>query len=425
VATPRRGRTFVRLFLLALMLLTGLMALPGCDDGYDPLLLYPLRSDWIVAKSLEGTPAQIDPPGLMPLQMLDGRAGLSGLGDDLVKNRDKGNIVDPRDVVRDDNTAKALMLALRDLAGRPRSPKIDVGDDAINARLAAELRLDRKTLALGSSLYRRNCLHCHGMSGDGRGPTGAWINPHPRDFRQGMFKFTSSSQQEGERKPRRDDLRRILQNGIEGSAMPSFVLLKPEDMDAIISYVIHLSIRGEVEIETLKELLDEKKQPSEEAPPPLYQRTRKWAALIGQRWLDAQAAEIKPTPAKVPNYKSEAERLEAAARGYKFFTRPDQCVKCHANFGRDSDLRFDSWGTIVRPRNFVANQFGGGRRPLDLYYRIHSGIVFSGMPAPFPTPKDVAENEDTIWDLVSFIRILPYPEERAKLRKPPFNILLD
>ncbi len=427
----RPGRTHSRLLFLSLTLLVSLIALPGCGDGYDVHIVYPLRHDWIVAaESLEGTPSQIDPPGIMPLQMLDGRSGLEGIGTDLLKARDQGKIVDPREVLQDDTTANQLMIALRDLGGRPRYPKIDTGDEALNAKLEKELKLDRKTLATGSQIYRRNCLHCHGMSGDGRGPTGPWINPHPRDFRQGAFKFTSSSQGEGERKPRLDDLHRILESGIEGSAMPSFRLLTSEEKEAVLAYVIHLSIRGEVEMETLKELLLEKKQPTDETKPEMYVRTRKWAKLVGERWLAANAAEIKPVT--VPDYfihpdtpAAETARLEAAARGYKFFSRPDQCVKCHTNFGRDSDYRYDAWGTIVKPRNYSLNQFAGGHRPIDFYYRIHSGIKGSGMPALIANPGDLAAKESTIWDLVSFIQILPYPEERAKLRKPPYNIFID
>jgi len=421
VAAPRR---LARPFLVLLPFL-GLAAFSGCDDTYDEFLLYPLRRDWIVvAESLEGTPPQIDPPGFLPIQILDGRTELRGISDDLIKAKDAKKIVDPREVLQDRTTAEDLMLALRDLGGRPRYPKIDTADDTLNTRLEVELKLDRKTMQNGAALYRRNCLHCHGLAGDGRGPTGFWVNPHPRDFRSGAFKYTSSGQPEGERKPRRDDLRRILTQGIEGSAMPSFALMKPEDQDAVISYVIHLSIRGEAETETLKELILERSQPQDEGskPEPIYERIRGKAKTAAERWLAAQTAEIKPQ--KVPEYKNEAERLEAAARGFQFFTRPDQCVKCHTNFGRDADYRFDSWGTIVKPRNFFTNQFGGGRRPLDLYWRIHSGIRGSGMPAMVANPGELAEKEGTIWDLISFIQMLPYPEERAKLRKT-HGIFLD
>jgi mono/diheme cytochrome c family protein len=39
-------------------------------------------------------------------------------------------------------------------------------------------------LAEGKKLYEQNCLSCHGVKGDGKGPAGAVIQPHPNDFTQ-------------------------------------------------------------------------------------------------------------------------------------------------------------------------------------------------------------------------------------------------
>ncbi len=44
----------------------------------------------------------------------------------------------------------------------------------------------------GYALYRRHCLHCHGVSGAGDGPTAPFLYPRPRDYRKGLFKFTST-----------------------------------------------------------------------------------------------------------------------------------------------------------------------------------------------------------------------------------------
>ena len=44
----------------------------------------------------------------------------------------------------------------------------------------------------GRNLYMQHCLHCHGVSGDGAGPTAKFLNPRPRDYRQGIFKFKST-----------------------------------------------------------------------------------------------------------------------------------------------------------------------------------------------------------------------------------------
>ena len=66
----------------------------------------------------------------------------------------------------------------------------------------------------------------------------------------------------------------------------------------------------------------------------------------------------------------------------------------------------------------------GGRRPADLYWRIHSGIRGAGMPAMVANPGELAEKEGTLWDLVAFIQLLPYADKRAELRKT-HGIFLD
>jgi len=47
---------------------------------------------------------------------------------------------------------------------------------------------------LPHGLYREHCAECHGITGDGAGPTAALLNPYPRDFRLGKFKFKSTPQ---------------------------------------------------------------------------------------------------------------------------------------------------------------------------------------------------------------------------------------
>ncbi len=58
---------------------------------------------------------------------------------------------------------------------------------------------------------------------------------------------------------------------------------------------------------------------------------------------------------------------------------------------------------MVRPMNLTTGVYRGGRRPIDLYWRIKGGIVPSGMADAASLPdKDV-------WDLVRFVQALPYP----------------
>jgi hypothetical protein len=79
-------------------------------------------------------------------------------------------------------------------------------------------------------------------------------------------------------------------------------------------------------------------------------------------------------------------------------------VKCHTDFGRASERRYDVWGTTVRPRDLTAGKYRGGSWPRDFFCRLHSGITGSEMPAFDSLPVS------DLFDLVSFLRALPYPK---------------
>lgn len=110
-----------------------------------------------------------------------------------------------------------------------------------------------------TGLYREHCAHCHGVTGDGNGPTAAFLNPYPRDYRPARFKFKSTPI--GTR-PTHDDLKKIVTEGIPGTAMPSFRLLPEQEVEALVHYVKYLSLRGQMErrlYETLKDLEPEER----------------------------------------------------------------------------------------------------------------------------------------------------------------------
>ena len=51
--------------------------------------------------------------------------------------------------------------------------------------------------------------------------------------------------------------------------------------------------------------------------------------------------------------------------------------------------------------------YKGGRRPIDIYWRIAKGINGAQMPGHYPSPLD----EKQVWDLVNFVLALPYEPE--------------
>ena len=93
---------------------------------------------------------------------------------------------------------KDVADVLTALFGTPDAPVLPGGDSTISD----VIDINNLTLAAGPvgtdengrvhGLFRQHCVHCHGISGDGKGPTALYLNPYPRDYRRGVFKFKST-----------------------------------------------------------------------------------------------------------------------------------------------------------------------------------------------------------------------------------------
>lgn len=337
--------------------------------------------------------------------------------------------------------------------GTPDEPVAlpETGLDEAKLRLASgPVRSD--IVGRKNGLYREHCAHCHGVTGDGMGPTAAFLNPYPRDYRPGVFKFKSTERAD---KPTHADLHRILVNGIAGTSMPSFALLSEPQIDALVEYVKYLSIRGETELSLMRayfELDDDAGGILPETREFLVDET---LAPIAEKWKSATAAQIA-----VPEMPADIDLAVSIAKGRElFYGDKANCVKCHGvtGLGDGQANDYDDWNKAIveinkeikgglakagetstsgmsaedaaehrkqvawlgrfsnvidgdalaprtiPPRNLRLGVYRGGRRPLDLYYRIHAGI--NG--APMPAAKGTVPPED-IWHIVNYIRSLPY-----------------
>ncbi len=99
----------------------------------------------------------------------------------------------------------------------------------------------RAVAADGRAVSLRFCAPCHGEPGNGRGPVATELDPRPRDFTSGIYKFRSTA---SGTLPLVSDLRRTIDEGLGGTAMPGWrAVLAPAERDALVGYLRSLSPR--------------------------------------------------------------------------------------------------------------------------------------------------------------------------------------
>lgn len=88
----------------------------------------------------------------------------------------------------------------------------------------------------GAALYAQNCASCHGIRGNGRGPAAAGLDPAPIDF-------TDESRA---RQRSLFALYQVIDQGLDGTAMPSFAHLTPDDRWALAFYTGQFAFAGDL-----------------------------------------------------------------------------------------------------------------------------------------------------------------------------------
>ena len=238
---------------------------------------------------------------------------------------------------------KQVATVLLAMFGTPDEPVAlpETGLDEAKLRLAAgPVRSD--IVGRKNGLYREHCAHCHGITGDGMGPTAAFLNPYPRDYRPGVFKFKSTERAD---KPTHADLVRILHNGIAGTSMPSFALLPEPQVEALAEYVKYLSIRGETELALMRaffELDDDAQGKLPETREFLVDET---LTPIAEKWQAAADARIA-----VPEMPADIDLAASIAKGKElFYGDKANCVKCHGvtGIGDGQANDYDDWNKAI------------------------------------------------------------------------------
>jgi cbb3-type cytochrome oxidase cytochrome c subunit len=224
----------------------------------------------------------------------------------------------------------------------------------------------------GKAVYFRRCVGCHGEKGDGNGPAARFLNPKPRNFTTGIFKFHSTTGSTTDL-PSDQDLYITISHGLWGTAMPPWYELTVQERLSVIQFIKTFSDRWK------------KEQPGAELVIP------------------------DEPPVTMASLAQGKQQFESAG-----------CVVCHGDAGLGNGvtaaLLVDAWGHPIRPANFTlpAGMPGGvklGHDGRHLFKTISVGIGGGPMP-PFAQTLTPAQT----WDLVHYVQSLRVDAHVASLK---------
>ncbi len=209
----------------------------------------------------------------------------------------------------------------------------------------------------GEVIYRERCAFCHGEDGDGNGPVAKYLNPRPRDFTSGQFKFRTTASGE---LPLRDDVINIVKNGVQGTAMPRWEgILSQAEIEAVVDYVAQSFVPD-------------------------------WGTY------EPPVIEI-PGPPRVTD-----AMIEQGAQTYQEL----QCWKCHGQAGRadgpSAPTLNDDFGFPIRAADLTkAWRYKRGSELEDIYTTFSTGLNGSPMPSFYDVLSD-----DQRWALSAYVQSL-------------------
>ena len=192
----------------------------------------------------------------------------------------------------------------------------------------------------GRAIYRSACASCHGLLGDGLGPAARHLNPAPRDFTSGVFKFRST--QSGAL-PTDQDLFRTISEGVPGTWMPAWEqLLSERERWAVVEYT---------------------------------------KTLVPDFALGFGNEDPLPLSGQPP-------RGTTVAEGRQVYLVLG-CAKCHGVSGHgdgpSARTLVDDWDQPIKPYDFTRGGYKNGGRAEDLYRTLRTGLFGTPMPAFEPS----------------------------------------
>jgi len=227
---------------------------------------------------------------------------------------------------------KGIAAAFAALLVAPAAAQVDLGTE--------------EQRAAGKVVYDKYCGQCHGDIGDGNGYATPRVQPKPRDFTTGKYKFRTTP---NGMLPSDDDLRRIIEIGAPYTSMPGWPNLTSAEIQNVIYYLKSFS-------------------PDFENP---------------DRYGE---------PIEIPRPLESTE--ESIARGRVVYEEQG-CAACHGEVGRgdgpSAPTLVDDAGDHIRAADLTQRwTYRGGPTKEDIYRTFSTGLNGT----PMPSYADSLEVED-------------------------------
>ncbi|MBI3813511.1 MAG: c-type cytochrome [Nitrospinae bacterium] len=273
-------------------------------------------------------------------------------------------------------TAYCLLLTVSYAEEIPAKPKIPNTPQAVEA---------------GKKIYFKRCSFCHGLTGGGDGPVAELLNPRPRNFQTGLFKFRST---ESGALPTDEDMFFIISHGIKGTGMQTF------------------------DIDKIKSGLTE-----EERWQVIY-----FIQTLSDMWKDDEGFKNSKDPDDQKDYRyNKVIKIgepppfskEIVEKGKEVYKK-SKCWECHGMDGRgdgkSAPTLKDDWKFKIRPRNLTKPwTYKGGDDVKSIFFKFTTGLNGT----PMPSFKLTVQEEDR-WALSYYVKSLHYQPKDSIILKSKF-----
>lgn len=224
----------------------------------------------------------------------------------------------------------------------------------------------------GRAVYEKWCAGCHGDGGAGDGPGAAAMLPRPRDFTFGIYQIRTTGTGQ---LPTDADLRRAIDDGIPGTAMPGWrEQLSDRERGDLVAYLKTLS------------------------------------AFFADTTM-------RPVPLE---FGSPPGGGDDALRVGRQFYDSIQCFKCHGDAGRGdgpsaATLKDDAGFPIHAADLTQGWRFNGGSSVEEIYRRMRTGLDGTPMPSFSDLLDQEFLSDEQLWRVAQYVHSLS-PERPPEVR---------